>query len=85
MMGKVTRVFGAACAATGTVAMSALTASAAAVYSIAEGFLTAGRLVKDAWKEEKQATYLLQSAQENAAGSDADIAASQTPEGAAIS
>lgn len=51
---KIGKYVGAACAATGVVAISGLVASGAAVGAVVEGFKSAAVIVKDMMKEEQQ-------------------------------
>lgn len=51
---NVTKVAGAACAATGIVALSALVASGAAVGAVVEGFKTAGDTMKKLLSDEAE-------------------------------
>ena len=50
-MSKMMKLVGATCTATGAVVLSGLVASGAAVYSVAKGFLTAGKMIMDVWKD----------------------------------
>lgn len=74
-MGKINKFVGAACTATGMVAISGLVASGAAVYSVAEGFKTAGRIMKNALKEEKKEETIPENESGNLSDHDTEMAA----------
>ncbi len=57
---KVTKVAGAACAATGIVTLSALTASGAAVRAVVEGFKTASNTMKKILTDETKKEILIE-------------------------
>lgn len=50
---KAVKVLGAACLATGVVALSAVIASGAAVGAVAEGFRSAKNIARKVWKKEE--------------------------------
>ena len=65
---NVTKVAGAACAATGIVALSALVASGAAVGAVVEGFKTAGDTMKKLLSNETENVTLTDGQQNEESG-----------------